>query len=100
MNIRILNKHESAKLVKVSNKTIHEWAKLGKINKYIIKGCKTFKVSEFEIKEAKEGRFVASYIDNNEIKRIKSQPIENKIEDPAYKSYGFDLENFSSTEVE
>lgn len=51
--IRILNKAEAARLVGVDNKTIHHWAAIGKINKYSVKGCKTFKVSEKEVKEAK-----------------------------------------------
>jgi len=52
--IRILNKAEAARLVGVDNKTIHRWAAIGKINKYSVKGCSTFKVSEKEVLEAKE----------------------------------------------
>lgn len=47
--IPIINKQEAARVVGVSPKTIYEWANKGWINKYMVKGCKTFKVSEAEV---------------------------------------------------
>ena len=49
MDIRIINKNQAAALAGVDPKTIFNWVKKGYLNKYIVKGRRTFKVSEKEV---------------------------------------------------
>lgn len=60
MNINIINKAQASKIAGVSEKTIHNWAEKGLekggINKYWIINRKTFKVSEWEVREVMNKR--------------------------------------------
>lgn len=51
MNIQILNKSEAATLAGVDPKTIYQWVNKGYLNKYFVKGRKTFKISQQELEE-------------------------------------------------